>query len=115
MCQNLNATRRKSFSRSLTNDSKAIAVLRLSTLYGFSDPRFVATLSGMLFMNEEFSAAKQVSSESYKREFPAEEAKRIQFRPRDPNDRSKALQLTGTVAALKVGYAFIDAPGYESF
>jgi tetratricopeptide (TPR) repeat protein len=50
--------------------AKAIAVLRMSTLYGFSDPRFVATLSGMLFMNEEFSAAKQINDESYKREFP---------------------------------------------
>jgi tetratricopeptide (TPR) repeat protein len=95
--------------------SKAIAVLRLSTLYGFGDPRFVATLSGMLFMNEEFSAAKQVTAESLKREFPAEEAQRIQFRPRDPADRTRYLELSGKVAALKVGYAFIDAPGYDSF
>jgi tetratricopeptide (TPR) repeat protein len=95
--------------------AKTIAVLRMSTLYGYSDPRFVATLSGMLFMNEEFSAAKQICSESFKREFPAEEATRIQFRPRDPSNRSKHLELVGRVAALKVGYAFFDAPGYESF
>jgi hypothetical protein len=25
------------------------------------------------------------------------------------------LKLSGTVTALKVGYAFIDTPGYESF
>jgi hypothetical protein len=95
--------------------SKTIAVLRMSTLYGYSDPRFVATLSGLLFMNGEFSAAKEVSAESFRREFPAEEAQRIQFRPREPSNRSKNLELSGKVAALKVGYAFIDAPGYESF
>lgn len=95
--------------------ARTIAVLRMSTLYGYSDPRFVATLGGMLFMNEEFSAAKKIFAESYKREFPVEEATRIQFRPRDPSDRSRYLELSGKVAALKVGYAFLDAPGYDSF
>ena len=95
--------------------ARTIAILRMSTLFGYSDPRFVATLSGMLFMNDEFSAAKQVCAESFKRECPAEEATRIQFRPREASNRSKYLELSGRVAALKVGYAFIDAPGYESF
>ena len=94
---------------------KTVAVLRLSTLYGYGDPRFVGTLAGMLFMNGEFSASKEVSNESFKREFPAEEAQRIQFRPRDPIDRSKHLELSGKIAALKVGYAFVDAPGFPSF
>jgi tetratricopeptide (TPR) repeat protein len=95
--------------------SKTIAVLRMSTLYGYSDPRFVGTLGGMLFMNEDFSAAKLVWNESFKREFPAEEAQRIQFRPRDPADASKRLELPGKIAALKLGYAFVDAPGLPSF
>jgi tetratricopeptide (TPR) repeat protein len=95
--------------------SKCIAVLRLSTLYGLSDPRFIATFGGMLFMNAEFSAAKEVFSESFKREFPAEEAKTIQFRPVDPADRYRRLRVNGTITTVKAGYAFIDAPGYESF
>jgi tetratricopeptide (TPR) repeat protein len=107
------------YARSMNDLGKSyestIAVLRMSTTYGYSDPRFVATLAGMLFMNGEFSEAKQVWNESVRREFPAEEATRIQFRPRDPKNLSRTLELSGKVAALKVGYAFIDAPGYQSF
>jgi hypothetical protein len=94
---------------------KCIAVLKLSTLYGLSDPRFIGTLGGMLFMNGEFSAAKEVFAESFKREFPAEEANSIHFRPLDLSDRTKYLRLVGTVTAIKTGYAFIEAPGYDSF
>lgn len=92
--------------------AKCIAVLRLSTLYGLSDPRFVATLGGMLFMNEEFTAAKETFDQSIRREFPAMEASRIQFRP---SDGGVPIRLTGTVASVKAGYAFIDAPGFPSF
>jgi predicted Zn-dependent protease len=95
--------------------AKCIAVLKLSTLYGLGDPRFVATLAGMQFMNGDFSAAKEVFTESYKREFPGPEATRIQFRPRDPDAPGEPLRLIGEVVAVKTGYAFIDVPGYPSF
>lgn len=39
----------------------SIAVLKMGSLYGLSDPRFVATLGGMLFMNGEFTEAKRCS------------------------------------------------------
>jgi len=32
-------------------------LLRLSTLYGFSDPRFIGTLGGMLFLDGNFTEA----------------------------------------------------------
>ena len=95
--------------------AKCIAVLRLSTLYGLSDPRFIATLGGMLFMNNEFSPAKEMFAQTFRREFPAFEASRIQFRPRDLANPTAPLRLVGRVAAVKTGYAFIDVPGYPSF
>ena len=82
---------------------------------GLSDPRFVATLGGMLFMNHEFSPAKEIFAQTFRREFPALEASRIQFRPRDPANLIAPLRLVGKVAAVKAGYAFIDAVGYPSF
>lgn len=108
------------YARALLDSGKAypeaIAVLRLSTLYGLSDPRFVATLGGLLFMNGEFSAADKIFSESIKREFPATELIKIQFRPTNYKDGTKVKhQLKGTVTAVKAGYAFIEVPGYPRF
>jgi tetratricopeptide (TPR) repeat protein len=95
--------------------TKCIALLRLSTLYGLSDPRFVATFGGMLFLNGDFTEAKEVFAESRKRDFPADEAIRIQFRPKNRSDLREPLRLVGSVTAVKVGYAFINAIGYPSF
>jgi len=92
---------------------RCIAVLKLSTLYGLSDPRFVGTLGGMLFMNGNFSEALALFAEARRREFPAQEESRIQFRPK--NNARMPIKLTGQVTAVKVGYAFVDAPGYPSF
>jgi FimV-like protein len=95
--------------------SKCAAILRLSTLYGLSDSRFVATFGGMLFLNGDFSDAKAVFAESLKRDFPGDEAKRIQFRPRDRLKPAVPLRLVGVVSVVKAGYAFIDVAGYPSF
>lgn len=95
--------------------SKAIAVLNLSTLYGLSDPRFVATLGGMLFMNNDFTAASKIFTDSIRQEFPATESQRIQFRPCISGDRTKPLRLPGKVTAVKAGFAFIRASGYPDF
>lgn len=94
---------------------KCIALLRLSTLYGFSDPRFIATLGGMLFMNGNFTDAEDVFKETQRRDFPADEAKKVQFRPKDRSNLTEPVRLNGEVAVVKVGYAFIDATGYPSF
>lgn len=95
--------------------SKAIAVLRLSTTYGLTDPRFVATLGGLLFMNGEFTEAKKTFDESIRQEFPADEAGRIQFRPRDPANVNASLRLKGKVVAVKSGYAFVQPPDFPVF
>ena len=66
-------------------------------------------------MNGEFSSAKEIFDQTFRREFPAQEASRIQFRPRDPTKLNSPLRLVGKVAAVKTGYAFIDVAGYPSF
>ncbi|MCJ7546299.1 MAG: SIR2 family protein [Deltaproteobacteria bacterium] len=94
---------------------KAIAILQISTLYGLSDPRFIATLGGLLFITRNFTDAKKIFEESYKKEFPAIEANKIQFRPNDPQLKNTPLRLSGKVVTVKAGYAFIEVPGFENF
>jgi len=95
--------------------AKCIAVLRLSTLYGLSDPLFIATLGGMMFLNGEFSPARELFAKSYKREFPAQELLRIHYRPRDPTALTKPLRLEGRVTSVKAGHAILDATGFPAF
>ncbi len=95
--------------------SKAIAVLHLSTLFGLSDPRFVATLGGMLFMNGEFTAASKVFAESIRQEFPATESQKIQFRPCSSSEPTKPLRLSGKIISVKPGFAFIQVSDYPNF
>jgi len=95
--------------------SKCTALLKLSTLYGLSDPRFIATLGGMLFLNGDFSDAEEIFKQSIRREFPAPEASRIQFRPKDQTNRTAPLCFTGKVTTVKTGYAFIEVSGYPRF
>jgi hypothetical protein len=66
-------------------------------------------------MNGQFSPAKEVFEQAYRREFPAPEASRTQYRPKDRVNRQFNMKLVGKVAAVRTGYAFIDVPGYPSF
>jgi len=94
---------------------EGIAVLRIGTTDGMRDPRFIATLGGMLFMNGKFTDADAVFREARKREFSMEEARSIQFRPRNPLNHSLHVRLEGTVAAVRAGYATISIVGYPEF
>lgn len=89
--------------------SRSIAVLNLSTLYGLSDPRFIATLGGMYFMNGEFTEANKIFAETLKRELSRAESYIIHFNPRDPNDKSRPLRVDGVIADVRPGYAFIES------
>lgn len=91
---------------------ECIAILQQSTLYGYSDPRFIATLGGMLFMNGHFSKADKVFEESIKRDFTASELNTIQFRPLDPVKRTSRHRIKGYVIIVKAGYALIESTGY---
>lgn len=89
--------------------------LRISTLYGLSDPRFLAILGGMLFLNKEFTEARKIFDESTKRIFSANEKNTIQFIPPDPINRSNEFQLKGSVVAVKPGYSMIETHDYPTF
>lgn len=94
---------------------EAIAILWQSSLYGLSDPRYIATLGGMLFMDEQFTEAEKVFREIERRNFTADELKAIQFVARDPIDPQQALRIRGRIVAIKTGYCFIDSPPYPRF
>ncbi len=89
-----------------------IAVLQQTTLYGYSDPRFISTLGGMLYLDGNFSQAEKVFEHSAKRNFTASELNTIQFRPLEVFDRNIPLRVRGTVISVKAGYALIEAAGF---
>jgi tetratricopeptide (TPR) repeat protein len=95
--------------------SKATAVLKLSTLYGYEDPKFIATLGGTLFMRSEFTEAQQVFNESLKRGFSSSELNAIRFRPRRGSVDSPVVQLKGRVVAVKAGYCIIENTEFPPF
>jgi len=75
----------------------------------------VAALGGMMFLNNDFSDAREIFLNSQKRNFPAGEATRIHYRPTNPGDRNRPFELIGKVSTVKAGYAFVNVPGYPSF
>jgi tetratricopeptide (TPR) repeat protein len=91
---------------------ECIAVLRQSTLYGYSDPRFIATLGGMLFMDSAFSEAEKVFDESNKRNFTVTELNTIQFRPIDRKNLNQPYKVRGRVQKVRAGYAWIESEGF---
>ncbi len=94
---------------------KAIAILRLGARFGFGDPRFIATLGGLLFLNQEHSEAERVFDESVRRAFPRAEANVIQFRAFEPGPTLRPLRIEGLVVAIKAGYAFLESGAYPPF
>lgn len=94
---------------------EAIAILNLSRLYGLGDPRYIATLGGMLFLDGDFSQANKIFEESSKHNFNAIEMNKIQFHPPDPLNPKINFRLKGKVVVVKAGYALIESPGYPRF
>ncbi|MTI61909.1 MAG: hypothetical protein FH762_18345 [Firmicutes bacterium] len=91
----------------------SIAILSQSTLYGYSDSRFIATYGGLLLLDKQFTEAEKVFTESLKRELP--DLYTIYFRPKDPENKNKPLRIEGKVKRVRAGYSIIDAPNYPEF
>ena len=91
----------------------AIAILNISTTYGMSDARFVATLGGMLFIAGDHEGAAKIFRESLRREFPYAEATTIHFRPQVPG--VGPLQLRGKITTVRPNYVLIQVEGYPNF
>jgi tetratricopeptide (TPR) repeat protein len=87
--------------------SKAISILQLSTLYGLSDPRFMAIFGGLLYLNGNFTAADDVFARSIKLSFPADELYVTHFLPFDSQNSLKSLRFKGEIVAVKQGYSLI--------
>lgn len=95
--------------------ASAATVLKIGTLYGLRDPRYIATLGGMFFMAQRFTEADNIFAESRKREFSASQVNVIFFKPRQSGERQKLLRLVGKVVAVRGGYCFLEAPRYTRF
>lgn len=87
---------------------ECIAVLRLSTLYGYRDPRYISILGGLYFLNGDFTGAETVFKESTKRNFTVMELNRVQFRPLNLRGTSP-FTVEGEVIKVRAGYALIDS------
>ncbi|MGO9603362.1 MAG: tetratricopeptide repeat protein [Candidatus Binataceae bacterium] len=93
----------------------AIAVLRIGQTHGMRDPRFVATLGGLLFLKGEFTEALDVFSEVRRREMSVTEARRVQFRPQKNADTHERVRLIGTIATVGFNFVFISVTGSPDF
>ena len=104
------------YARSLLGNKKpineAISVLNLATLQGYKDVRFISYLGGLYFLEGRFTDAANVFSETKKQMFSNEESRSTHFKPRNPNDITKPLIISGVVVTVKSGYAFIEVAGY---
>jgi tetratricopeptide (TPR) repeat protein len=83
----------------------AAAQLRVCALSGMGDPRYVATLGGMLFLAQDYSTAKTTFDEGTKRSFSFEERHHIFYRPRGVD--GNRLRRNGKVAAVRGNFAMI--------
>lgn len=92
--------------------AECIAVLRLAAPNAWRDPGYIATLGGMLFMDRQYTDAKEVFDQAAGRNIRYEEALRVEWRPFKVG---KLITLTGTVVKIKAGYSFVETPGYPNF
>jgi tetratricopeptide (TPR) repeat protein len=91
---------------------KAVAPLRLTSVTGERDPRFVAVLGGMLTLMEDREASRQVWDRSSKRKFPARDYNAVNFVPRPSGSR---VLLHGRVTEVKSGFSFISTHGQMDY
>lgn len=92
---------------------EAIAVLQLGNLYGLRDPRYVATLGGLLVLNGELSEADAVFERGRAMEFGVEELRMNQYVPTSVN--GDQLTLEGVVVHVTGGYTWISVAGLPDF
>jgi len=102
---------------SVTKESynQSIAILRLSNLYGLSDPRYIATLGGMLIMSDRISEGQDIFKKALDHNFNSDELHKIQFRPWNFRNPKEPLRLEGTVIVRKAGYALVESTGLPPF
>ncbi|MAS38117.1 MAG: SIR2 family protein [Anaerolineaceae bacterium] len=92
---------------------QAIAMLELCRTFGMRDPRYVATLGGMMFLNGDFTSAEEVFREGQQR-FEQQEYRTVQFTPPNPENVDQPYRIRGRVVTIAKGYCFIEVPEYPN-
>lgn len=93
----------------------ALAILQLSTLYGLSDPRYIATLGGMYVMDGQQGKATETFEQAYRHNLSTRELNEIQFYPPDPANISQKLRIKGKVVVVKPYYSLIESTRFPRF
>lgn len=91
-----------------------IAILELSSLYGYSDAKYIALLGGLKTLNKDFEESTKIFEESLKHPFTAQELSKIYFRPLDYKT-NEPLRIEGKVIKVRAGYALIENNQYPVF
>jgi tetratricopeptide (TPR) repeat protein len=88
---------------------KCVNMLRLSSLYGMSDSRYLATLAGLYFLDKQFGEAEKIFGEGLRKELPARDLNVVRFRPGLEGFESR---LAGTVGQVGAGFSMLSVPGF---
>ena len=89
--------------------AQSISTLHQSTLYGFSDPRFVSMLGGLLYLCCRFDESEKVFAETTKRQFS--NVNITYFRPHDCGIPG---EYDATVRYVGVGYSLVSTDTFTN-
>lgn len=91
--------------------SEAIALLNIASLHGMKDPRFIAMLSGLYYLNEQYSEADKILSEATKQSFSYEERRTAYFKPPSKQNADIPFSVSGRATRVGKGLAWIEVTG----
>lgn len=103
----------ESLLRSAGSKDEAVAILRMGNLYGLRDPRYVATLGGLLVLSGKLTEADEIFSRGRAMEFGIDELRSNLFTPTDSN--GARLAFDGIVSRAMPGFVWISVPGMPEF
>lgn len=90
-----------------------IAIMNIGNLSGLKDPRYIAFLGGLYFLNGQFIEAENTFGPTLDQDFSAVEVRTIWFTAPDRSAESPSSKTYyGKVRLRKPGYAFITFEGY---
>jgi tetratricopeptide (TPR) repeat protein len=89
--------------------AQPIAAMKLASLVGTRDPKFVATYGGLLMLAREDAAADDVWRVASQRSFSPVDQKRILFKP---TREGRPVVLDGVVSRSTSNYAFLSVQGF---
>jgi tetratricopeptide (TPR) repeat protein len=91
---------------------KAINILELGILYGFSDANFISIYGGMLFLDGNFEKSDEVFQRSINNSIPGDELYKINYRPHNINKPEEQMKIEGEVVKILPGSSIIKPDCY---